>query len=139
MDDQRSQDLKDVAKELKKSHRIDIPEVKRSNRAERAIRTAKNHIIVPRAGFHPDCSHAILDKCLTQMELTLNIIHPFEYDETISAYHGAHGSTCAISCCYRLRVIRSRLLPVHTIPLLVSIFQITESTPEKGKVLSSQV
>jgi hypothetical protein len=47
MDNQLSEDLKDVA-------------LKRANRVERAIRTAKNHIVATRAGFHPDFSHAFL-------------------------------------------------------------------------------
>ncbi len=34
-----------------------------------------------------------LDKCMGQIELTLNIIHPYEYDPRISAYEGIHGET----------------------------------------------
>jgi hypothetical protein len=73
------------------------PEMKRPNRAERAIRTAKNHIIATRAGFHPDCSHAYLDKCLPQIVITLNLIHPFEYNDSISTYHGVH-PIAALGC-----------------------------------------
>ena len=93
MDNQRSLDLQEKAEELKLTIEYIAPEVKRPNRAERAIRTAKNHIIATRAGFHPDFSHIYLDKCLPQMELALNIIHPFEYDETISAYQGIYNKT----------------------------------------------
>jgi hypothetical protein len=65
MDNQRRLDLKEAARELKLQIEYISPEVKRPNRAERAIRTAKNRIIATRAGFHPDCSHAfLLDKCL---------------------------------------------------------------------------
>jgi hypothetical protein len=64
MDNQRSFDLIETARNLKLKIEYISPEVKRPNRAERAIRTAKNHIIATRAGFHPDCSHAYLDKCL---------------------------------------------------------------------------
>jgi hypothetical protein len=67
------------------------PYVKNPNRAERAIRTAKNHIIATRAGFHPDCLHAYLDKCFFQIELTLNIVRPFDYDQSKSAYEGLTG------------------------------------------------
>jgi hypothetical protein len=63
----------------------------RANRAERAIRTAKNHIIASRAGFHPDCPHMYLDKCLGQMELTLNVVRPYDYDPTKSAFEGVMG------------------------------------------------
>jgi hypothetical protein len=91
MDNQQSYDLRETARILKLHMEVIAPEVKRPNRAERAIRTAKNHIIATRAGFHPDCSHAYLDKCLPQIVLTLNLIHPFEYNDSISAYHGVHG------------------------------------------------
>jgi hypothetical protein len=64
---------------------------KESNRAERAIQTAKHHIIATRAGFHRDCPHVYLDKCLAQMELTLNVLHPYEYDQNMSAYEGIYG------------------------------------------------
>jgi hypothetical protein len=30
-------------------------------------------------------------KCLHQIELTMNVLHPFEYDPRISAYHGLFG------------------------------------------------
>jgi hypothetical protein len=59
---------------------------------ERGIQTAKHHIIATRAGFHRDCPHVYLDKCLRQMEITLNMLHPFEYDPKISAYHGVFGA-----------------------------------------------
>ncbi len=93
MDNQRSLDLQEKAEELKLTIEYISPEMKQPNRAVRAIRTAKNHIIATRAGFHPDFSHTYLDKCLPQMELALNIIHPFEYDETISAYQGIYNET----------------------------------------------
>ena len=66
--------------------------MKLTARSERAIRTAKNHILATRAGFHRDCPHTYIDKCLSQIELTLNMLHPFEYDPRISAYHGLFGS-----------------------------------------------
>ncbi len=52
------------------------PYDKSANRAERAIRTAKNHIIAVRAGFHRDCPPTYLDKGLKQIELTLNTSLP---------------------------------------------------------------
>jgi hypothetical protein len=93
MDNQRSLDLQEKSKELTLTMEYISPEVKRPNRAERALRTAKNHIIATRAGFHPDFSHIYLGKCLPQMELALNIIHPFEYDESILAYQGIYNET----------------------------------------------
>ncbi len=67
MDNQWSDDLRDAATELDITIEFISTEAKRANRAERAIRTAKNHIIATRAGFHPDFSYAYLDKCLPQM------------------------------------------------------------------------
>ncbi len=90
MDNQWSEALREVALELDIHIEFISTESKRANRAERAIRTAKNQIVATRAGFHPDFSHAFLDKCLPQMELALNVIHPFEYDDNISAYEGIH-------------------------------------------------
>ena len=83
MDNQRSQPLLKTAARLLLQWELVPPYVKNPNRAERAIRTAKNHIIATRAGFHPDCLHAYLDKCLCQIELTLNIVRPFDYDRPL--------------------------------------------------------
>ena len=93
MDNQHSIPLKQMAKDLNLTLDLVPPYVKNPNRAERAIRTAKNHIIATRAGFHPECPNTYLDKCLTQIEMTLNILRPFEYDPAISAYEGLRGET----------------------------------------------
>ncbi len=80
MDNQQSYDLRETARILKLHMEFIAPEVKKPNRAERAIRTAKNHIIATRAGFHPDCSHAYLDKCLP---LSQHITAYTEKDSTL--------------------------------------------------------
>jgi hypothetical protein len=69
------------------------PHDKSPNRAERSIRTAKIHLISARAGFHRDCPTIFLDKCISQIEMTLNLAHPFEYDPMISSYEGVFGHT----------------------------------------------
>ncbi len=61
---------------------------KEDNRSERAIQTAKNHIISIRAGFHRDCPTTYLDKCVAQIEMTMNVLHPYEYDPQLCAYEG---------------------------------------------------
>jgi hypothetical protein len=91
MDNQQSQPLRDLASAMQLRWELVSPYIHNPNRAERAIRTAKNHIIATRAGFHPDCPHAYLDKCLVQIELTLNIIRPYDYDPSRSAYEGLTG------------------------------------------------
>jgi hypothetical protein len=91
MDNQSSLEARAAANKLSLKWELVSSYQKEPNRAERAIRTAKNHIIATRSGFHRDCPHTYLDKCLAQMELTLNLIRPFEYDPRISAYEGLMG------------------------------------------------
>ena len=55
MDNQRSADLRKAMVDLGLTLSSVSPYDKSANRAERAIRTAKNHIIALRAGFHRDC------------------------------------------------------------------------------------
>ena len=88
MDNQSSPEVRQAAKDLKLEWDLVNPYQKEPNRAERAIRTAKNHMIAVRAGFHPDCPTSFMDRCLFQIELTLNLLHPFEYHPGISAHHG---------------------------------------------------
>ncbi len=91
MDDQSSPEARQIATELNLDWDLVNPYQKEPNRAERAIRTGKNHMIAYRAGFHRECPNHFLDRCLFQIELTLNIVHPFEYDPLISAHHGIFG------------------------------------------------
>ncbi len=83
MDNQTSTKFSNMAKQLDITLAYVPPHDKSPNRAERAIRTAKNHLIAVRAGFHRDCPTTYIDKCIFQIEMTLNIIHPYEYDPTI--------------------------------------------------------
>ncbi len=91
MDNQSSPEVKQLAIELDLKWDLVSPYQHEPNRAERAIRTGKNHMIATRAGFHQDCPTTFVDKCLYQIEITLNVIHPYEYDPAISAYHGLFG------------------------------------------------
>jgi hypothetical protein len=61
MDNQRSADLRQAMKDLRLTLSSISPYDKAPNRAERAIRTAKNHIIAVRAGFHRDCPATYLE------------------------------------------------------------------------------
>jgi hypothetical protein len=91
MDNQSSPEVRLVAEKFHLKWELVNPYQKEPNRAERAIRTAKNHIIAVRSGFHRDCSQSLIDRCLFQVELTLNLMHPFEYDPDVSAHHGLLG------------------------------------------------
>ena len=92
MDNQSSPEVRAIADELGLKWELVNPYQKEANRAERAIRTGKNHLIAVRAGFHPDFPSTHIDRCLFQVELTLNLLHPFEYDPAISAHYGLLGS-----------------------------------------------
>jgi hypothetical protein len=91
MDNQSSPEVRSMATRLNLEWDLVNPYQKEPNRAERAIRTAKNHILAVRAGFHRDCPETFIDKCLFQIELTLNLLHPFDYDPKFSAHHGLFG------------------------------------------------
>ena len=91
VDNQSSPEFRAAAKSVQIISDLVSSNQKEPNRAERAIQTAKHHILASRAGFHRDCPTTILDRCLPQIEVTLNTLHPFEYDPRISAYHGLHG------------------------------------------------
>jgi hypothetical protein len=87
MDNQSSPEVRAVANDLKLKWELVNPYQKEPNRAERAIKTGKNHIIAVRAGFHRECPTTFIDRCMFQIELTLNLMHPFEYDPNMSAHH----------------------------------------------------
>jgi hypothetical protein len=55
MDNQSSPEVRAMATSLNLQWELVNPYQQEPNRAERAIRTAKNHIIAIRAGFHRDC------------------------------------------------------------------------------------
>jgi hypothetical protein len=91
VDNQSSSEFRAAAKSVHIISDLVASNQKEPNRAERAIQTAKHHILASRAGFHRDCPHTYLDKCLTQIEITSNTLHLYEYDPSISAYHGLYG------------------------------------------------
>jgi hypothetical protein len=66
------------------------PGVHRANKAERAIRTSKNHIISMLCGAHADFDLKLWDECIEQAELTLNHLVPYALDPTRCAYDGFH-------------------------------------------------
>ena len=64
------------------------PGTHRANKAERAIRHVKNHIISMLCAAHPSFPLDLWDEILPQAELTINILRPCSYRPTISAYEG---------------------------------------------------
>ena len=64
----------------------------RANRAERGIRTWKNHFIATLATSSPKFPIKHWDQLLPIAEITLNCLLPWHPDPSISAYHGLTGA-----------------------------------------------
>ena len=69
------------------------PHQHRANKAERAIRDVKNHIIACLATTDTDFPLHVFDELLPQMEITLNLLRPFALNSSMSAYEGLYGDT----------------------------------------------
>ena len=63
----------------------------RANKAERAIRDAKAHLIASLCLVHREFPLKLWDELLPQTELTLNLLRPWRPNPTVSAYHGLYG------------------------------------------------
>ena len=68
------------------------PQTHRSNPAERAVRTGKNHLLSVFSSTHPDFPDDLWDR-LPFAEITLNILRPWRPDPTLSAWSGLHRLT----------------------------------------------
>ena len=64
----------------------------RANRAERCIRTWKNHFIATLATASPKFPISYWNKLIPLAELTLNCLLPWQPNPSISAYHGLTGA-----------------------------------------------
>ena len=87
----------------------------RTNRAERAIRTWKNHFIAMLAGIDPECPLALWEDFIEQAELTLNLLRQSPCNSILSAYEGLRG---------RFDLNRTPIAPVGTKVMV-------HDTPEK--------
>lgn len=66
------------------------PHTHRSLKAERAIRTFKNHFIATLGTVAPEFPMTLWDELLPQAELCLNHLLPYSPNPTVSAYAGIH-------------------------------------------------
>jgi len=64
----------------------------RANRAERVMRTWKNHFIATLATASPKFPLTQWDRLIQHAEITLNCLLPWHPDPSISAYHGLTGA-----------------------------------------------
>jgi hypothetical protein len=69
------------------------PNNHRANKAERAIRTFKNHLLSILATSHPSFPLNLWDELIPQANLTINLLHPFSSEPKMSAYQGITGKT----------------------------------------------
>ena len=92
IDNETSEDLDTLFSHYKLTVQLQPPGNHRSNFAERAIRTYKNHLIAILSGVHTHFPLDLWDLLLDYASMTLNHLLPYKYDVTISAYHGIHGS-----------------------------------------------
>ena len=67
------------------------PHTHRSLKAERAIRTFKNHFIATLCTAAPDFPLTLWDDMLPQIEICLNHLLPYAPNNAVSAYAGIHG------------------------------------------------
>jgi hypothetical protein len=92
IDNEKSEDLDTLFKLHDLTVQFQPPGNHRSNFAERAIRTYKNHLIAILSGVHTHFPLDLWDLLLDYASMTLNHLLPYKTDPTISAYHGIHGS-----------------------------------------------
>ena len=93
LDNETSNILDEYFREEKIEFQYAVPHSHQSNIAERAIRTAKNHLLSMLATASDEFPKDLWDQAIPQAELTLNHLVSFKPDPTKSAYHGLHGHT----------------------------------------------
>jgi len=93
LDNETSNLLEDYFKEEGIEFQYAVPHSHQSNIAERAIRTAKNHLLSVLATSSDEFPRDLWDQAIPQAELTLNHLVSFKPDPSKSAYHGLHGRT----------------------------------------------
>jgi hypothetical protein len=91
MDNETSTEIEATCKDASIAIQYVPPNVHRANRAERAIRTFKNHFIATLAGAHPGFLLNLWDLVLEQVELTLNLLRPSPI-RTTSAFQALRGA-----------------------------------------------
>lgn len=68
------------------------PHNHRANKAERAIRDYKNHVIATLGTVHSSFPLNLWDELLPQINITINLLRPYSPQPSMSAYEGIHGS-----------------------------------------------
>jgi hypothetical protein len=85
LDSKCSNALKDFFSEEEMAFQLTPARIHRRNTAERAIRTAKNHIIAGLCTVHPNFPLYLWNKLIIQAELTLNMLRGSRMNPKLSA------------------------------------------------------
>jgi hypothetical protein len=91
MDNECPQQVKDYLKKRDVQYQLAPPDDHRSNAAERAIRTAKNHLAAGWYSTDDNFPMYLWDKAIPQAELTLNLLRGSRINPKLSASEQIHG------------------------------------------------
>ena len=92
LDNQTSLQLENYLQSQSINHQYVSPSNHRANKAERAIRTWKNHFIAGLSSADPSFDFALWDHLLLQCDLSLNLMRSAACDPSISAWQQLHGA-----------------------------------------------
>ena len=92
IDNETSSELEAAARDINIEFEYVAPHMHRANRAERAIRTFKNHFLATLATANPDFPLFLWDTILPQVEITLNLLRLAHVNgQPTSAWKQIHG------------------------------------------------
>lgn len=91
LDNESSRDVEAFITENNASFQYTPPEIHRTNIAERAIRTWKNHFVAIRAGAAKSYRLSNWCKDLEQTDITLNMMRPCTQNPNLSAHEALEG------------------------------------------------
>ena len=91
LDNECSQALKDYMKDEEVDFQLVPPHDHRRNAAERAIRTAKNHLVAGWCSTDSNFPMYLWDQTLEHAELALNLVRGSRINPKLSAYEQLHG------------------------------------------------
>jgi hypothetical protein len=91
LDNETSKDVESFIADNNASHQYTPPDIHRTNPAERAIRTWKNHFVSIRAGTPSTYRLSNWCKDLEQTDITLNMMRPCTQNPKLSAYEALEG------------------------------------------------
>jgi hypothetical protein len=91
LDNETSRDVEDFITDNNAKFQYTPPDIHRTNTAERAIRTWKNHFVAIRAGAPSTYRLSNWCKDLEQTDITLNMLRPCTTNPLLSAYESMEG------------------------------------------------